>query len=344
MINNLISIIIPVYNVADYLRKCLDSVVHQSYSHLEIILINDGSIDDSLKICEEYQVLDSRIKVVNQNNSGVSVARNEGLKEATGDYLLFVDGDDWLNLYAIEFICNFMQEVDLVSFSYSKEYQATHQVRKLGLNGQYSSSFLQRRITGLVKDELSDPSQMETLVTVWGKLYKTAIIKDNNILFEDLKKIGTWEDGLFNWEYLNTCNQVYIVDEPLYHYRKINSSSITSSYKEKYLEQKKHLFTILNSLIKTNAKDSLFEEAFNNRICLSTLGIGLNESLNTASFWIKYKNIKAMLYSNTHRNALRKFDLSFFPTHWKFFFFFAKYKMPFFLLIMSMAIKKIINK
>lgn len=344
MINSLISIIIPVYNVSTYLRQCLDSVVNQTYSHLEIILVNDGSTDDSLEICEEYQALDSRIKVINQNNSGVSEARNTGIKEATGDYLLFVDGDDWLALNAIESIYNFIQEVDLVCFSYSKEYEATHQVRKLGLNGQYPSSFLQRRITGLVKEELSDPSQMETLVTVWGKLYKTAIIKNNNILFEDLKKIGTWEDGLFNWEYLNACNQVYILDEPLYHYRKINSSSITSNYKETYLEQKKHLFTILKSLIKTNAKDSLFEEAFNNRICLSVLGIGLNESLNTASFWVKYKKLKTVLYSDIHRNALRKFGLSFFPIHWKLFFFFAKYKMPLPLLFMLMGIKKIINK
>ncbi|MDD6812335.1 MAG: glycosyltransferase family 2 protein [Lachnospiraceae bacterium] len=103
----LISIIIPVYNVEKYLTRCLESVVAQTYSNLEIILVDDGSTDNSGKVCDKYQEIDSRIKVVHKKNGGVSDARNEGIDEACGEYIAFVDSDDWVtrnyieNMYAI---------------------------------------------------------------------------------------------------------------------------------------------------------------------------------------------------------------------------------------------------
>lgn len=95
-----ISVIIPVYNVEKYLRQCVDSIINQTYKNIEIILIDDGSTDSCPVICDEYAVKDDRIKVIHKKNAGVSAARNDGLKEITGDYVTYVDSDDWLDLEA----------------------------------------------------------------------------------------------------------------------------------------------------------------------------------------------------------------------------------------------------
>ena len=105
-----VSIIIPVYNVEKYLKRCLDSVCNQAYENLEILIVNDGSKDGSLKICNEYANKYSNIKLLNQENQGLSESRNNGLKAATGEYVMFVDSDDWLCDGAVNEMVNFMEE------------------------------------------------------------------------------------------------------------------------------------------------------------------------------------------------------------------------------------------
>ena len=344
MINNLISIIIPVYNVAPYLKQFLDSIVNQTYDDLEIIIVNDGSIDDSLKICEVYGFRDKRIKIINQENKGVSVARNNGINLASGDYVLFVDGDDWLETDTVEKVFTLMNQNDLVCFSYFKNYFDNCATRKLGLNGNFDASFLKRRITGLLGEELKDPSQLDSLVTVWGKVYKTAIIKKYAIAFKDLKEIGTWEDGLFNLEYLNFSKSVYIMDQAFYHYRKTNQHSLTSVYKPNLVQQWGNLYGKLETFIEKQKVDVSFQKAFQNRISLGIIGLGINELYADKPFSNKYKSLQEILSSRRYRNAVKDLPLKYFPLHWKVFFFYAKYNMPFPLLIMLMAVKKIINK
>lgn len=340
----LISVIIPVYNVSKYLRQCLDSIINQTYKNLEIILVNDGSTDDSLTICEEYQRLDSRIIIISQVNKGLAGARNTGIKKATGIYLMFVDSDDWMELHAIETAFSNMNEVDLVCFSFFKEYPTSQIPRAFGLNGRYKASFMQRKITGPIKEELSDPSHLETLVTAWGKIYKTAIIKDNKIQAKNLSEIGAWEDGFFTWEYLNQSKSVYILDVPMYNYRKFNSESITSNYKNSLLDKTNHMFDLLSEQLKKHNKGTDYLEAFNNRICLSVIGLGLNESFNKASFFTQCKNMKTVLNSRHHKEAYKNLELHYFPIHWKLFFFFSKYRLTIPLMLLLKVIKKIIKK
>lgn len=340
----LISVIIPVYNVSKYLKQCMDSILNQTYKNLEIILVNDGSTDNSLELCEDYQRLDARIVLISQENKGLAGARNTGIAAATGTYLMFVDSDDWMELHAIETAFSYMNDVDLVCFSFFKEYP-DHQIpRSFGLNGNFDAAFMQRRVTGLIKEELSDPSHLETLVTAWGKLYKTSIIKNNQIIAKNLSEIGAWEDGFFTWEYLNNSSKVYLLNMPLYNYRKFNSESITSNYKSGLLEKTNHMFDLLSQHLVTFKKDKAFYEAFNNRVCLSIIGLGINELFSKASFFEKHRNLKTVLHSRYHQVAYKNLTLSYFPMHWRLFFFFAKYKMVFPLMLMLMAIKKIIKK
>ena len=117
-----ISVIIPIYNVEDYLPQCLDSVIHQTHENLEIILVNDGSTDSCTKICDEYAAKDNRIKIINQENGGLSVARNTGIRTATGDYIAFIDSDDWIvpNFCEILLITALENNAEMVECGFTK--------------------------------------------------------------------------------------------------------------------------------------------------------------------------------------------------------------------------------
>ncbi|WP_298392031.1 glycosyltransferase [Flavobacterium sp.] len=340
----LISVVVPVYNVSKYLKQCLDSILNQTYTSLEIILVNDGSTDDSLNICYNYQKSDSRIRVIDQKNQGVSVSRNTGLCYITGDYLMFVDGDDWLKLDTIENVFQSLSSYDLVCFSFIKEYPTSKVVRDLLLNGSYDADFFQRRLTGLINEELSDPSHFETFATVWGKIFKSSIIKEHSIVFKKMSEIGAWEDGYFNWDYLNYCKSVFIINQPFYHYRKFNSDSITSNHKSGMLQKTNYLFDLIEADLIDKNKGVEFQKAFNNRIVLSVIGLGLNEIYKNDSLFNKYRNIKNILFSPVFDQAYKNLSLKYFPTHWKLFFFFAKNKLVYPLIFMLYAIKKIIKK
>ncbi len=120
----LISIVVPVYNVEKYLAHCLDSLVNQTMREIEIVCVNDGSKDRSLEILQEYVLREKRIKVLDQQNTGVSVARNNALKHVTGEYYMFVDSDDWLDLETCEVAYNYAKQngADCLMFSYTKEF------------------------------------------------------------------------------------------------------------------------------------------------------------------------------------------------------------------------------
>lgn len=349
MNNFLISVIIPVYNVSVYLRQCLDSVINQSYSQLEIILVNDGSTDDSLEICEEYQALDPRIKLINQKNIGLSGARNTGIDCAQGNYILFVDSDDWIDLETCQLLVDNVKRTnaDVVLFSYVKEF-SNHSEEKFILDGdlifrEEESRNIHRRIIGLYEEELAHPENADSIVTAWGKLYKTDLIKRNEIYFIDCKLIGT-EDMLFNtycFKYVKTLSNIH---RCLYHYRKNNQTSLTSVYKTNLFNQWHTLYSMLEEFLEREQLDLKFQQALNNRISLGIIGLGLNELYADKSLYAKYVNLKKILSNKRYQTAVKDLKLNYFPIHWKLFFFFAKYRMPLPLLFMLMGIKKIIHK
>jgi len=195
----LLSVIIPVYNVAPYLEQCLDSVINQTYQNLEIICINDGSTDNSLEILERYKKKDKRIKVFSTENRGLSSARNLGLDSATGELVAFVDSDDFLYLDAYEKAVNeFLKNpnLELVTFNYSSFYENGKNV-EVKLKQEYGA--------------------------VWCRLYKLDLINKYNIRFIPNK---IYEDVYFSKAYQFCCNSIKHVDEPLYYYRRQRPGSI----------------------------------------------------------------------------------------------------------------------
>ena len=213
-----ISVIIPIYNTAEYLPRCLDSILHNTYQNLEVICIDDGSTDNSLKILEQYAAEDSRIVAVNQENAGVSAARNTGLDRATGDFIAFIDSDDWVHPQYFEILMHFMfkTNTNVVACNYSSVIDATPN-QKIDIS---KSKFTYLKFHGIM-------SHGYLKRVIWGKIYKKTYISE--LRFPNDIKWG--EDTIFNVSAL--CNastaQVIIVDVPLYFYFQRENSAVNTT-------------------------------------------------------------------------------------------------------------------
>ena len=333
-----VSVIVPVYNVEKYLKRCLESLINQRFKDIEIICINDGSTDNSSDILKEYEKKDTRIKIINQNNRGLSGARNSGIDIANGEYILFVDSDDWINLDMIKDMYEQANsnKCDVVICSYIREYSYKSREKNFNMpeitiyNEKDVSLKLHRKIIGPIKEELANPEHTDSLVTAWGKLYKTNIIKGNNISFIDTKEIGT-EDCLFNIYLFKYVKKAIFLNKPYYHYWKENSNSLTSTHKVNLKDKWINMYNYIREFLDENGYESVFYEALNNRICMSTLGLGLNECnrANRISEINKIKNMKLILEDKYISSAFRKLELIYFPKHWRIFYRFNKNKRAF---------------
>ena len=184
----LVSIIIPVYNVEQYLTACLDSVIGQTYQNLEIILVNDGSTDGSPEICREYAARDQRIKVIDEENKGLSGARNAGIEAANGLYTLFLDSDDWVEPELVSRSVQVMEEkqADLVAFSLRTHYEDGREPEDWIIDeGDVSLTSDEERLRYIATEYMTCGIRFE----VWNKLIRTSLIREHHLRFEDNKKI-----------------------------------------------------------------------------------------------------------------------------------------------------------
>ena len=334
-----VSIIVPVYNVENYIERCLNSLVNQTFKDIEIITINDGSTDKSLELLNKYAKEDIRVSVIDLGDEGVSYCRNLGIEKANGKYIMFVDSDDWIDSNMIEVMYKKAEEnkLDLVMCSYIREFKDHSKEKIFNLPEEIIykedkvKNELLRKLVGPVKEELSNPEMLDALGTVWGKLYRTDILKENKIKFVDLKEIGSAEDTLFNIFTFNYLSKVMFLNKPMYHYWRDNPKSVTSQYNPKLKEQRKVFFKYISDFIKENNFEQVFKEALNNRICTSVLGLGLIECSknNKISRINKIKNIKKIINEEYIRNAYKNLELKYFSIHWRVFYFFIKNKMSF---------------
>lgn len=207
----MVSIIVPVYNAEQYLERMILSVLAQTYPHFELILIDDGSIDSSLEICQRHR--DSRIKVFEQINAGVSVARNKGISVAKGDYIVFVDSDDSIEPDMLQkLMCNQPKEDELIIYGYYIHNEDKNNIitKSLGISEQLELT------TSSIASNYWEYSSYGFINPPWNKLYVTSIIRNNNILFPIGVKIG--EDLIFNLTYFSKVRLIKIIDEHFYHY------------------------------------------------------------------------------------------------------------------------------
>ncbi len=260
-----ISVIIPVYNVEQYLEKCLNSITGQTLKDIEIICINDGSTDNSLKILEDYQKNDSRIKIINKKNEGQGIARNEGLKIANGEYILFVDPDDWIEeLWAFEFLYNKFIETnaqiihfDFQSFSEKKQKidsikHFSKSIKKtLGVKISDNSTYNWLNIPNLKFPEME--------LTVWCRMFSTNFIKENNIFFAPFKHS---EDNIFIISACFLAKKMLYVEKVFYNYRKRENSALNKASNE-YFSVFENIELVKKFLLQ-NGFYERFEKAYRN--------------------------------------------------------------------------------
>lgn len=221
----LVSVIVPVYNVEQYLNKCISSICSQTYKNIEIILVDDGSTDRSGVICDEYAKKDKRIHVIHNQNEGVSSARNSGLRHAKGEFVLFVDSDDYIEEELIEICVKSFKtkQVDMVIFNYIKETDKGIRLRNShfkSLKQDIKSS--RRKIRFITNNVLQYKSGWEP----WNRMFRMKVIKQNNILF--LNGVSFSEDLFFVLKYLLNSSKIEVMRIPLYHYIDRGNSAMNS--------------------------------------------------------------------------------------------------------------------
>ena len=204
---NKISIIVPIYNVANNLHRCIDSILSQTYMELEVILVDDGSIDESATICDEYAIQSRLIKVIHKKNGGSASARNAGISVATGDYITFVDGDDWIENDGIEkmMLCAETTDSDIVMADFTIEQSdGSCSVRKEGFCNPDATELMKAMMTGKLHGSNCN------------KIYRRSLIVANDIHFID--GADYTEDLAFNIKLLTLTNKIVYLPIAYYHY------------------------------------------------------------------------------------------------------------------------------
>lgn len=219
--DSLISVIVPVYKTEKYLDCCVESIVNQTYTNLEIILVDDGSTDNCPAMCDKWAKKDARVKVIHKKNGGLSSARNAGMEAATGKYIMFVDSDDFLEPDMAEFLLNIINKND-------------SDVARCGFFFDNGEKAIAENTDTSVKYPDYDTLMTDLVCNdyisgaVWNKLYKTELVKSTRFLEED----GCSEDIMFNFRlYRQRINAVFF-DKPKYHYMVRENSIVNSEFKE----------------------------------------------------------------------------------------------------------------
>lgn len=267
------SVVVPIYKVEQYLPKCIESLIKQTLEDIEIILVDDGSPDKCGEICDYYSSLDDRIKVIHKKNEGVSAARNDGLKVAKGDWILFCDSDDWMEENALEILYRTGEDnkVDLVIADVYKVYN-----EKQVYNQLFSEQFTYRsrdEIAQLIRQGIYhtyNPLPPDHYTNTgyggpWNKAVRREILVKNNIEFDlSVKSIG--DDLLYVLATLSSVSSVSYIQKPVYNYRILENSTL-HSYKPTILESNENIFKgieiIINSYCRLHEKDrELFLEPY----------------------------------------------------------------------------------
>ena len=293
----MISVIVPIYRCEIYLDKLVQSVLSQTYSDFEVILIDDGSTDGTVESAREYEKKDPRIHVIVQDHAGVSAARNRALKLVQGEYILFIDGDDYIESELFEKLISAYKNNGPGCVTYMMRYRN-------GKSGEiYRESHIpcdKRYVLNTGDDVISHILRKEgPCYSVWGHMFRADIIEKNQLKFQETMFLG--EDSLFFWEYLMCCNDVMLIDYVGYNYV-IHDGSLTKRERDPWkddIPQRLLLCENLNNFILANKKHQFntfaayIAWATLNQICKTWESTGNTENLKAC---LKTKTVKDCIY------------------------------------------------
>lgn len=244
-VKELISVMIPAYNAEKYIGRCLESLKNQTYSNIEIVIVNDGSKDNTQLICEEYVNKDSRFRLINQKNGGEGAARNKGLSEAKGKYLCFVDADDYVYPEFVENMYKMKQEYQagmvICGFTELKEQEIINQT-----SGDIQIMNQEDAMEKLLKEDSFKGY-------VWNKMFDMDIIRNNKLQFD--KSLAVWTDVLFVFQYMLSIEKVIFNPKPMYYYIYVETSASHAT---------NHLLGVEKSYSAIRAKEQMIDTIPNN--------------------------------------------------------------------------------
>lgn len=249
-----VSIIVPVYNVEKYLDRCMHSLLNQTLEDIEIIMVDDGSPDNCPKKCDEYGMKDARVRVIHKQNAGLGYARNTGLEIATGEYVAFVDSDDFVDLDMYEQLYGRAKPNDLdIAFCGFKSYDhgsITNTISEVEHYLQYNDDDCQNVLLGMVNNCGDRNKIVKYEMSVWHGIYRRSIIQNYKIAFCS-ERVFCSEDIIFHIDIINRCKAIGFIPQPLYYYC-YNDTSLTKCYREDRLERHDVLFKEIVRRIKAN--------------------------------------------------------------------------------------------
>lgn len=292
---NLLSIVVPIYNSEPYLERCIKSILNQDYKNIELILIDDCSSDNSPKICKRFKSLDSRIRFHRlKENKGVSEARNFGIKISRGNFITFVDSDDYIEKNTYSLVSSYFGKVDMIIFNAMEVLNDFQKSDNLNL----------KKNTTLSKVDLIPDELFEIAGAVWRVIYSKEIIIKNKLFFCSELKLS--EDRLFNLEYISMIKTIIYVPDA-YYYRLIHSESSTKRFRKNMINE-----TILaNKMIKNSINKNWTNEylvPYNKIFCLSYISCISNilRKENHDSFFKKITTVKHFLKSENVSSCFEK--------------------------------------
>jgi len=336
---NQLSVIIPVYNVESYLSRCVDSVLMQTFNHLEIILVNDGSTDSSGLICDEFASKDKRVKVIHQKNAGVSAARNAGMQSATGDYIAFVDSDDWLEQSMYEsmmeiavrenidvIMCDFVNVKNQVKTEISSHLRKGHYVKNEIIEELYPTLIVTENFGRI------------PIVSVWNCLFRRKFLLDHQLSFDTVLKYS--EDYLFMAQVITKADTFYYLKEKFFYNYLQYEESRSKKYQPEWWSNLLRLNIELSALLGNNREFDFGRQLKLQLIHSVLLVLNKIEQNNTMEIGEKIRNVKTVMNHAALKSAFQNLSFDHQKQSIKFVLYLIKYKMAGFYIMYRTLISK----
>lgn len=300
------SVVVPIYNADAFLSKCLDSILSQTYKEIELILVNDGSTDNSKKICNDYASKYQNIIVIDKTNEGVAKARNDGLAIASGEYVYFIDPDDWLEKDCFLTIQTILSKhsVDILIFGYKKEIIQNNQLYS---RVSRCPHMILKKSDNDCKTKLTEVFDNGLGLPVWNKVFNTKFLKKNEIIFPFLKR---GQDMAFCCDAINFANRIEVINECYYHYQDMHLTKSNKQDLNMYNNHKIIWYKLVSIFYKEN--NSFLENSYLIRMFLLWFAYSIPNNIisdENITFKQRIKKLKEYLNSEFIQNGLSSFKI-----------------------------------
>lgn len=304
------SLVLPVYNVKPYIKRCVNSILEQKFENYEVILVDDGSTDGSSEICDQFQEISGKIRVFHKKNGGLADARNYGMNEARGKYIIFIDSDDWISKNMLPFLYDHLEKnnVEVLKYGFQRVRDGVYgeRIHSYFEEGIYDRKKIESDILPwIVGPEILFDYKKNPIKSAWAHVYLLDFLKKNNVKFISEREILN-EDYLFNLNVMVYAKSLEVCHEILYYYD-FREGSLSKKYIENMFERKQKLHKTYAEILKQGECFEKYKEQYNNfcvdgyYACISNECSGWRQNYKLA-----IQNIEKYLDSSTCQSALKE--------------------------------------